>query len=83
MNIHFSCIIKAGNRQREFNLRLLPAGEDTRYEVDVPDDRGQRIYFHMQRSPEGQWRASAAGLPEWVQQAEPGLDTAIREHQGS
>ncbi|RYZ23301.1 MAG: hypothetical protein EOO16_05690 [Chitinophagaceae bacterium] len=79
-NIYFSRIIKAGDRQREFNFRALPSGNDTRYEVDVPDDRGQRICFIMQRGPEGQWKTDDGPLPEWVMAAEPKLDGAIREH---
>jgi hypothetical protein len=78
--IYFSRIIKAGDRQREFNFRALPSGTDTRYEVDVPDDRGQRICFLMQRNPEGHWKADAPQLPEWVVAAETKLDGAIREH---
>ena len=79
-NIYFSRIIKAGDRQREFNFRRLPSGADTRYEVDVPDDRGQRICFLMFRSPEGQWKAEAPQLPAWVIDAEGRLDGAIKEH---
>jgi hypothetical protein len=79
-NIYFSRIIKAGDRQREFNFRRMPSGTDTRYEVDVPDDRGQRICFVMQRSPEGHWTTDGPQLPEWVTAAETMLDGAIREH---
>jgi len=79
-NIYFSRIIKAGDRQREFNFRRLPSGSDARYEVDVPDDRGNRVYFHMYRSAEGLWKADAPQLPEWVVDAEKRLDGAIREH---
>ncbi|RYY89912.1 MAG: hypothetical protein EOO15_04680 [Chitinophagaceae bacterium] len=82
-NIYFSRIIKAGDRQREFNFRRLPTGDDLRYEVDVPDDRGQRISFTMLRSPEGQWRAEAPQLPAWVADAQERLDGAIREHMGA
>ncbi|GAB4093477.1 hypothetical protein [Flaviaesturariibacter terrae] len=78
--IYFSQIIKAGDRQREFNFRRLPMGDDTRYEVDVPDDRGHRICFVMQRGPEGHWRTDAPQLPTWVIDAAEKLDGAIREH---
>ena len=79
-NIYFSRIIKAGDRQREFNFRRMPVGDELRYEVDVPDDRGQRICFVMQRGPEGHWHTDAPQLPNWVLDAESKLDGAIREH---
>ena len=36
-NIHFTKLIKAANRLREFNFRLLPGTSNSLLHVDVPD----------------------------------------------
>ena len=54
-NIHFTKLIKAANRLREFNFRLLPGTSNSLLHVDVPDDRGNRIMFKMQKA-DNQWR---------------------------
>lgn len=80
MSIYFSKIIKAGDRQREFNFTQVTNNPDSGYAVDVPDDRGERIYFHLFRSDDGQWTTPAEGLPHWVYGATPALSAAIDEH---
>ena len=80
MSIYFSKIIKAGDRQREFNFTQVTNNPDSGYAVDVPDDRGDRIYFHLFRNEEGQWSTSAQGLPNWVYTATPAFSAAIEEH---
>lgn len=77
MSIHFSKIIKAGDRNREFNFtRILRDG--TRYNVNVPDERGNRIFFSMQQE-EGAWRIAMDLLPPWILSAEAELNQAIEE----
>ncbi|HVF96596.1 MAG TPA: hypothetical protein VM871_04715 [Flavisolibacter sp.] len=77
MSIHFSKIIKAGDRNREFNFtRTNPLGNQ--YNVNVPDERGNRIFFTMQQE-EGVWRTSVDILPQWVMSAEEELSKAIEE----
>ena len=77
MSIHFSKIIKAGDRNREFNFtRILRDG--TRYNVNVPDERGNRIFFSMQQES-GAWKISMDLLPAWVMDAEEELSRAIEE----
>jgi hypothetical protein len=77
MSIHFSKIIKAGDRNREFNFtRILRDG--TRYNVNVPDERGNRIFFSMQQES-GAWKISVDLLPPWILDAEEELSRAIEE----
>ncbi len=79
MSTYFSRVIKAGERQREFNFRQLSGGEATKYHVDVPDDKGNRIIFQMHKDEEGRWKAPAEALPGWILTAEEVLGNAIAE----
>ena len=80
MSTYFSKVIKAGERQREFNFRQATRNDETRYSVDVPDDKGNRVMFFMFKNEEGQWKTDAQSLPVWIQDAEPALDHAIEEN---
>jgi hypothetical protein len=80
MSTYFSKVIKAGERQREFNFRQASRNDETRYSVDVPDDKGNRVMFSMFKNEEGQWKADAQSLPVWIHDAEPALDNAIEEN---
>jgi hypothetical protein len=77
-NIHFTKLIKAANRLREFNFRMLPGTSNTLFHVDVPDDRGNRIMFKMQKA-DNQWKIVDEGLPVWVSGNENRLNDAISE----
>lgn len=77
MSIHFSKIIKAGDRNREFNFTRSHR-EGTRYNVNVPDERGNRIFFAMQQE-EGRWKIVMDILPPWVISAEEELGQALEE----
>jgi hypothetical protein len=77
MSIHFSKIIKAGDRNREFNFTRLHR-DGARYNVNVPDERGNRIFFAMQLE-EGHWKIVMDILPPWIIAAEAELETAIEE----
>lgn len=80
MSTYFSKVIKAGERQREFNFRQSSNSDDSRYSVDVPDEKGNRVVFAMQKNEEGQWKTSMPSLPAWVYDAEKALDEAIEEN---
>jgi len=80
MSTYFSKVIKAGERQREFNFRQSSQNDENRYSVDVPDDKGNRVVFSMIKNGEGQWKTETEALPGWVQDAEPALDYAIEEN---
>ena len=80
MNIYFSKVIKAGERQREFNFRRLSNADDSSYHVDVNDDKGNRIIFSMYRDAEAKWKTSAQKLPLWIHNAEVLLGEAIEHY---
>jgi hypothetical protein len=79
MSTYFSKVIKAGERQREFNFRQLSGGADIKYHVDVPDDKGNRIIFQMHKDAGGKWKTSASALPLWIHNAEDILGDVIAE----
>lgn len=83
MSTYFSKVIKAGERQREFNFRQASTADSNRYSVDVPDDKGNRLMFSMQKNEEGHWKTSAQSLPIWIRDAEAELDHAIEENRKS
>lgn len=79
MSTYFSKVIKAGERQREFNFRQLSGGADMKYHVDVPDDKGNRIVFQMHQDMEGRWKTPDSVVPVWISTAEDVLSNAIAE----
>lgn len=80
MSTYFSKLIKAGERLREFNFRQASMNDDSRYNVDVPDDKGNRIYFSMYKNAEGEWKIAAQLMPMWVHDSEILLSEAIEEN---
>ncbi|GAC1422511.1 MAG: hypothetical protein NVS9B7_10830 [Flavisolibacter sp.] len=80
MSTYFSKVIKAGERQREFNFRQVSNGADARYSVDVPDDKGNRVVFSMYKNADGNWKTAAQLLPMWIHDAEVSLAEAIEEN---
>lgn len=77
MSLHFSKIIKAGDRNREFNFTRTQRSSN-QYNVNVPDERGNRIFFTMQQE-EGVWKTALDILPVWIRGAEEELSKAIEE----
>lgn len=80
MSTYFSKVIKAGERQREFNFRKLPGNNELRYHIDVSDDKGNRIIFTMHKNDEGYWKADVPALPVWILSSENVLGEAIEEN---
>jgi hypothetical protein len=80
MSTYFSKVIKAGERQREFNFRQTNNNDTSRYSIDVPDDKGNRVMFSMYKNPDGQWKTAAQLLPLWIHDAESILAEAIEEN---
>lgn len=76
--VQFTSLIKAGGRLREFNFRKINKPEAETFAVNVVDDRGDRIFFHMQKD-QNDWRLSLQQLPVWIIQAEGQLHAAIEE----
>src|SRR5690349_21183014 len=80
MSTYFSKLIKAGDKLREFNFRQTYLNDDSRYTVDVPDDKGNRIMFSIYRNADAAWKVAAQLMPMWVHNAEQELATAIEEN---
>jgi hypothetical protein len=57
---------------------MLPGTSNTLFHVDVPDDRGNRIMFKMQKA-DNQWKIIDEDLPVWVSGNENLLNEAISE----
>ena len=81
MSIHFSKIIKAGDRNREFNFNRINRS-NVQYSVNVPDERGNRIFFAMYQE-EGAWKIAPDVLPAWIMSIEEELGKAIDEENKS
>jgi hypothetical protein len=77
MSIHFSKIIKAGDRNREFNFNRTNRST-VQYNVNVPDERGNRIFFTMYQEG-GSWKIAPDVLPAWIMNIEEELSRAIEE----
>lgn len=70
---HFSRLLKAGGRLREFNFRkLTDLAENGWFHVDVADDRGDRIIFRLSPS-QIPVLPPPLQLPEWIMEAMPQL----------
>lgn len=80
MSTYFSKLIKAGDRLREFNFRQTYLNDSSRYSVDVPDDKGNRIMFSIYKNADGEWKIAAQLIPMWVHNSELDLAKAIEEN---
>ena len=78
-NRHFTRLIKAAERLREFNFRKLPSTGNELYHVDVSDDRGNRLIFKMQKEGGNQWKIIDDVLPAWVYETESRLNEALED----
>jgi hypothetical protein len=72
-------MVKTFDRLREFNFRILPGTSNSSMHVDVPDDRGNRIVFQMNKQEGNQWRITDATLPNWIIENEKKLNDIIEE----
>jgi hypothetical protein len=77
-NIQFTKLIKANGRLREFNFRKSNGLGEGNFTIDVSDDRGNRIVFHMQKL-ENNWKISEQQLPPWIGESEDKLNESIVE----
>ena len=74
-NIAFSSLIKIRGRLSEFNFRKRGMSH---YDVDTCDDRGNRIFFKMEKQDDG-WKINTAGVPDWVLKDENLINEAIQK----
>jgi hypothetical protein len=75
--VHFTRLIKAGGRLREFNFRKLRGLEQEIFTVDTVDDRGNRILFRMIKNNSNHWEIVPQILPNWIQENEDKMHEAI------
>jgi hypothetical protein len=69
--VHFTRLIKAGGRLREFNFRKHKQHDDDVFSVDTGDDRGNRILFYMAKGDNGNWSiVKNQPLPIWITENE-------------
>jgi len=77
-NVHFTRLINAAGRLREFNFRQFRNNKESGISVDVVDDRGERIMFKMTKV-EDLWKLPQQKLPEWIIAKENILREVIEE----
>lgn len=81
-NIHFTRLLKADGRLREFNFRKMAGAHgEAIFSVDVSDDRGNRIIFKMAKpSDSGEWAIQLQQkVPAWVLELEADYHAIIEE----
>ncbi len=77
--VQFSLLVKAGDRLREFNFRKLNKDESGVFAVNVCDERGNRIFFNMEKQ-DGHWRIDpVTSPPKWLDQNQESLQLALEE----
>lgn len=76
--IQFSYQFKAGDRQREFNFRKLNTPSEEKFNVNVSDERGNRIVFSMEKKETG-WKIITSSLPQWITDSEANLHKLIED----
>jgi hypothetical protein len=74
-NIAFTLLIKINGRLREFNFRQRGT---LLYDTDTTDERGNRIFFKMEKLEES-WKISDTSLPGWIVESENLIADATRE----
>ncbi|MEI9947291.1 MAG: hypothetical protein WDN26_24150 [Chitinophagaceae bacterium] len=75
--VHFTRLIKAGGRLREFNFRKMKRNEEFIFSVDTVDDRGNRILFFMNQT-NATWAIIPQPLPSWITENEETLRDEIQ-----
>ena len=78
-NVHFTRLLKTNGRLREFNFRKFKGAQEDLFSVDLSDDRGNRIIFHMQKDGNTWKITNQEEVPVWVQEKEDKLNELIEE----
>jgi hypothetical protein len=76
--IQFTRLVKANGRLREFNFRKVKSPDEELFDVNVCNDRGERIIFSMQKKGDA-WRIIPCQIPQWILQNETSLDKNIKD----
>ena len=77
-NIQFTKLLKADGLVREFNFRKRVIEEKTVFNVDVTDDRANRIFFDMEKQ-DNVWKLHQQQLPGWIVNSEMDLHELIEQ----
>ena len=77
-NIQFSKLLKTEGRFREFNFRKSAKEGKIIFNVDVTDDRNNRILFRMQKE-DSAWKIQSQELPGWIIKNETSLCELIEK----
>jgi hypothetical protein len=77
-NVQFTKLLKAEGRLREFNFRKTASEGKTIFNIDVTDDRSNRILFHMQKQDDV-WKIQPQQLPAWITKNETNLHEVIEQ----
>jgi hypothetical protein len=77
-NIQFTELIKAQGHLKEFNFWKKPAEKEVIFDVDVTDEKGNRLYFSMKLEGKN-WMIREAEVPVWIKDVLSQLQRAIEE----
>ena len=77
-NVQFTRLLKAEGVLREFNFRKKVVEGKTIFNVDVTDDRANRIFFDMEKSNDI-WKFHQQQLPNWIVNSERDLHELIEQ----
>lgn len=75
----FTRLLKTGGRLREFNFIRLGGNRQNNFDVDVVDNRFNRIMFKVQKDDRDWHIAPQSDLPDWVVDVESELRKIIEE----
>lgn len=76
--VQFSILIKVDERLREFNFRKINNTAEDTLNVNVCNERGERIFFKMKKMENG-WEFSPSNLPIWIDQNRKFIGQAVED----
>jgi hypothetical protein len=79
-NIAFTKLIKADGKLREFNFRKTQSEGNPIYNINVSDERGNRLYFVVVKL-EDRWIIGQLDVPGWIREASPHFHDAIEQYE--
>jgi hypothetical protein len=77
-NVQFTKLVKAEGSLREFNFRKKITEGRIIFNVDVTDDRANRIFFEMEKQDDV-WKLHPQQLPTWITISEKDLHELIEQ----
>ena len=77
-NVQFTKLLKADGLVREFNFRRRIIEGKAIFNVDVTDERANRIFFDMEKQNDV-WKLHHGQLPGWIINSEMNLHELIEQ----